>query len=102
MVKIKVSDSGECHVYVRGNWDDVKKHLLVAATKVRTMAADTRKFARAASGVTPLADLKKTTEEPKQETIPAWQPSRQPQFIRSVQVEQAVGGLGSGIHGGAA
>jgi len=92
MVKIKVSDSGECHVFVRGNWDDVKKHLLVAATKVRTMAADTRKFARAASGVTPLADLKKATEEPKQETIPAWQP----------QISRPEQGTGGKLHGGAA
>ncbi|MPM26400.1 hypothetical protein SDC9_72901 [bioreactor metagenome] len=95
MVKINVNDKGECRVFVRGNWDDVRNHLLVAATKVRTMAADTRKFARAASGITPLADLKKKPEEPKQEPIPAWQP----QISRPASAEQGTGGK---LHGGAA
>ena len=77
MVTINVNDKGDCHVYVRGDWDKVQQHLLVAATKVRTMAADTRKFARAASGTTPLADLRKkpeTTPEP----IPAWPLEQKP------------------------
>ena len=107
MVKINVNDKGECHVFVRGNWDDVKTHLLVAATKVRTMAADTRKFARAASGKTPLADLKRTPEEPKQEAVQAWQS----QVVHPVPVDRPFGGMGTGIgsgiggresHGGAA
>ena len=64
MVKINVNDKGECHVFVRGDWDQVRQHLLVAATKVRTMAADTRKFAKAASGKTPLATLTGKDEQP--------------------------------------
>lgn len=78
MVKINVNDKGECHVFVRGDWDKVRQHLLVAATKVRTMAADTRKFAKAASGKTPLSDLRKQPEEPTQEPVTPWQPPRQP------------------------
>lgn len=66
MVKINVNDKGECHVFVRGDWDQVRHHLLVAATKVRTMAADTRKFAKAASGKTPLATLTGKDEQPTQ------------------------------------
>ena len=76
MVKINVNDKGECHVYVRGDWDKVRNHLLVAATTVRTMAADTRKFSKAASGKTPLSDLRKKPEEPMQDPHPAWPPQQ--------------------------
>lgn len=113
MVKINVNDKGECHVYVRGDWDKVRNHLLVAATKVRTMAADTRKFSKAASGVTPLSDLKKKVEEPKQDADTNGQslqprplinrgfemqfpqvdrPARQPQINRPPQVNRPAGG----------
>lgn len=98
MVKINVNDKGECHVFVRGDWDKVRQHLLVAATKVRTMAADTRKFARAASGKTPLTDLRNKPEEPKQEPITPWQP----QISRPAPIEQDHGGMGIGLRGGAA
>ena len=96
MVKINVNDKGECHVFVRGDWDKVRQHLLTAATKVRTMAADTRKFAKAASGATPLADLRKKPEEPMQDPRPAWPPQQRlltsEEITRLAKIDHPEGG----------
>ena len=98
MVTIKVSDSGECRVTVRGPWDTVKKNLETAANKVREMASDSRKFASITEGTyaPPMKAPKQYHEDPPQEQYPAYpqdpRPARQPQISRPAPVERSAGG----------
>ena len=98
MVSIKVSDSGECRVTVRGPWDTVKKNLEVAAKKVREMARDSRQFANITDG-TYLPTMKPKNQYPEEtpkELYPAQQqefrPARQQQINRPPQPDRSAGG----------
>lgn len=98
MVQIKVNDSGECRVTVRGPWDTVKKNLEVAANKVREMARDSRQFASITDGtyIPPMKPQKQYREDPPQEQYPAqpqeFRPARQPMNNRPPQAERPAGG----------
>ena len=119
MVTIKVNDSGECRVTVRGPWDTVKKNLETAAKKLREMAVDSKQFAQIAEGTfmppmqTPRQQPRQPREEPLQEFHPDQQtpwrlredhpqefrPARQPQIVHPVPVDREFGDMGTGLHG---
>ena len=116
MVTIKVNDSGECRVTVRGPWDTVQKNLQVAANKVRGMAHDSRQFASITEGTfaPPMRQQpRQPREEPPQEfrsnQQTPWRlredhpqecrPARQPQIIHPVPVDRELGAMGTGLHG---
>ena len=98
MVSIKVSDSGECRVTVRGPWDTVKKNLEVAAKKVREMANDSKQFASITEGtyMPPMKPQKQYREDPPHELYPAqpqeFRQTRQPQIHRPPQADRPAGG----------
>lgn len=99
MVQIKVNDSGECRVTVRGPWDTVKKNLEVAANKVREMARDSRQFASITDGtyIPPMKPPIQYREDPQQGQYPAHpqeqRPARQPQISRPAPGERPAGGV---------
>ena len=99
MVQIKVNDSGECRVTVRGPWDTVKKNLEVAANKVREMARDSRQFASITDGtyIPPMKAPHQYREDPQQGQYPAHpqelRPARQPQISRPAPSERPAGGV---------
>ena len=113
MVHIKVNDSGECRVTVRGPWETVKKNLEVAANKVREMGHDSKQFASITDGtyIPPMKPPKQYREDPSQEQYPAQSrelrparqpmnnslphtvyPARQPHVSRPPQDERPAGG----------
>ncbi len=94
MVTIKVNDSGECRVTVKGPWDTVKKNLETAATKVREMAHDSRRFASITEGTyaPPMKMPRQPPMQSREEQPHEFQPPRQPQPNRPAPVERPVGG----------
>ena len=98
MVTIKVNDSGECRVTVRGPWDTVQKNLQVAANKVRGMAHDSRQFASITEG-TFAPPMRQQPRQPREEPPQEFRPARQPQVIHPVPVDREFGAMGTGLHG---
>lgn len=100
MVIIKVNDSGECRVTVKGPWDTVKKNLETAATKVREMAHDSRKFASITEG-TYAPPMKMPRQQPMvpREDQQDVRPARQPLVNRPVPTQEQLGAIGYGLRG---
>lgn len=94
MVTIKVNDSGECRVTVKGPWDTVKKNLETAASKVREMATDSRRFASITEGTyaPPMQPMRQPPRQPREEQPHEFQPPRQPQPNRPAQADRPAGG----------
>lgn len=94
MVTIKVNDSGECRVTVRGPWDTVKKNLETAATKVREMAHDSRKFANITEGTyaPPMKMPRQQPMQPREEQPHEFQQPRQQQLNRIPPADRPAGG----------
>ena len=90
MVSIKISDSGECRVTVRGPWDTVKKNLETAAKKVREMAHDSRQFASITEGtfIPPMQPPRQPSRQPREEHPQEFRPARQPQVNRPVPTQE--------------
>ena len=93
MVTIKVSDSGECRVTVKGPWDTVQKNLQVAANKVRGMAHDSRQFASITDG-TFAPPMRQQPRQPREEPPQEFRPARQPQANRPIPTPEELGAMG--------
>ena len=93
MVKIKVSDSGECRVTVKGPWDTVQKNLQVAANKVRGMAHDSRQFASITDGtfIPPMQTPRQPPRQPREDHPQEFRQERPP-ISRPVAAERPAGG----------
>jgi len=94
MVTIKVSDSGECRVTVKGPWDTVQKNLQVAANKVRGMAHDSRQFASITDGtfIPPMQVPRQPPRQPREDHPQEFRQERQPSISRPAPAERPAGG----------